>query len=116
MPKCIQSDTISQERSRRHLSANDARRMVAVREARRLYRENQTLCFWWARPDLIIRAADVPWVADGLRKHGGRQAWREAARLERLLGTVAAIESERLLPRVGQCGNDVPSGDHGHRA
>ena len=74
-------------RSRRHLSAGDARRMVAVREARRLYRENQTTCFWWARPDLVIRAVDVPWVADGLRKHGGRQAWRDASRLERLLGT-----------------------------
>ncbi|MBU6367589.1 MAG: hypothetical protein KJT01_15355 [Gemmatimonadetes bacterium] len=89
--------------------------MVAVREARRLYRENQTLCFWWARPDLVIRAADVPWVADQLRKHGGRQAWRDAARLERLLGTVEANEGERPLPPVGQLGNDVPSADHGHR-
>jgi hypothetical protein len=79
-------------RSRRHLSAGDARRMVAVREARRLYRENQTTCFWWARPDLVIRAVDVPWVADGLRKHGGRQAWRDAARLERLLAPVEAAE------------------------
>ena len=87
MPKCIQSDTSSQVRSRRRLSTSDARRMVAVREARRLYRENQTTCFWWARPDLVIRAVDVPWVADGLRKHGGRQAWHDAARLERLLGT-----------------------------
>jgi hypothetical protein len=59
--------------------------MVAVREARRLFRANHTTCFWWARPDLVVGAADVPWVADGLRKHGGRQQWRDAARLERLL-------------------------------
>lgn len=89
--------------------------MVAVREARRLYRENQTLCFWWARPDLVIRAADVPWVADQLRKHGGRQAWRDAARLERLLGIIETNEVARPLPPVGQLGNDVPSADHGHR-
>ena len=87
MRKRIQSDTNRQATGARRLSASDARRMVAVREARRLYRENQTLCFWWARADLVIRAADVPWVADQLRKHGGRQAWRDAARLERLLGT-----------------------------
>ncbi|MDX2192168.1 MAG: hypothetical protein NW201_02360 [Gemmatimonadales bacterium] len=72
-------------RSRRRLSAAAARRMVAVREARRLFREHHVTCFWWARPDLVIRADDVPWVADALRKHGGRHEWRDAAKLERLL-------------------------------
>ncbi len=72
-------------RSRRQLSAESARVMVSVREARKLFRANYITCFWWARPDLIIRAGDVAWVADGLRKHGGREAWRAAARLERLL-------------------------------
>ena len=80
-------------RSRRHLAAADARRMVAVREARRLFREHHTMCFWWARPDLVIGAADVPWVADGLRKHGGRQQWRDAAKLERLLAPQEAPEA-----------------------
>ena len=70
-------------RSRRHLSAEAAREMVRVREARKLYRAYYDTCFWWAQPDLRIRAADVAWVADGLRKHGGRAAWRAAARLER---------------------------------
>lgn len=72
-------------RSRRQLSANSARAMVCVREARKLFRANYLTCFWWARPDLIIRVGDVAWVADGLRKYGGRAAWRAAARLESML-------------------------------
>jgi hypothetical protein len=59
--------------------------MVGVREARKLFRANYLTCFWWARPDLVIRRGDVPWVADGLRKHGGRAEWRAAARLEQML-------------------------------
>ncbi len=59
--------------------------MVAVREARKLYRVHYLQCFWWARPDLVVGAKDVSWVADGLRKHGGRDAWRAAARLEQML-------------------------------
>lgn len=72
-------------RSKRTLSAADARAMVAVREARKLFRANHLTCFWWARPDIVIRDSDVAWVADGLRKHGGREAWRAAARLEQML-------------------------------
>ena len=71
--------------SKRHLSAESARAMVCVREARKLFRTNYITCFWWARPDLVIRTEEVAWVADGLRKHGGREAWRAAARLERML-------------------------------
>lgn len=59
--------------------------MVCVREARKFFRINYITCFWWARPDLVICAKDVPWVADGLRKHGGREQWRSAARLEQML-------------------------------
>jgi hypothetical protein len=73
------------QRSRRRLSAESARAMVCVREARKAFRMHYLRCFWWAREDLVIRLADVPWVADGLRKHGGRDEWRLAARLERLL-------------------------------
>lgn len=72
-------------RSRRQLSAESARAMVCVREARKLFRANYITCFWWARPDLLIRVGDVAWVADGLRKHGGREAWRAAAGLEGML-------------------------------
>ena len=73
------------QRSRRMLSAEHARAMVSVREARKAYRAHYLTCFWWARPDLVIRSGDVEWVADGLRKHGGRDAWRAAAQLEQLL-------------------------------
>lgn len=72
-------------RSKRHLSAESARAMVCVREARKLFRTNYIRCFWWARPDLVVGTADVAWVADGLRKHGGRDAWRAAAKLEHML-------------------------------
>lgn len=65
--------------------------MVCVREARKLFRANYIMCFWWARPDLVIRAEDVAWVANGLRKHGGREAWRAAAKLEQLLMAPSAV-------------------------
>jgi hypothetical protein len=68
-------------RSRRMLSAEDARAMVRVREARRAFRRFRTLCFWSYRPDLAIGLADVPWVAEQLMKHGNREAWKAGARL-----------------------------------
>lgn len=68
-------------RSRRALEPETARSMVRVREARRAFRRFRASCFWSYRPDLVIRSEDVPWVADQLRKHGNRDAWRVAARL-----------------------------------
>lgn len=68
-------------KSRRTLDADTARRMVRVREARRAFRRFRTSCFWSYRPDLEIRADDVPWVAEQLMKHGNREAWRVGTRL-----------------------------------
>lgn len=68
-------------RSRRSLLPETARAMVRVREARRAYRRFHASCFWSYRPDLVIRADDVPWVAEQLMKHGNREAWRIGARL-----------------------------------
>ena len=68
-------------KSRRTLDPEAARDMVRVREARRAFRRFRATCFWSYRPDLVIGIADVPWVADQLRKHGNREAWRVAARL-----------------------------------
>jgi hypothetical protein len=68
--------------SRRTLTPAQARDVVRVREARKLFRTHYATCFWWSRPDLVIGIADVPWVAAQLRKHGGRDEWRAAARLE----------------------------------
>lgn len=68
-------------KSRRVLDPETARAMVRVREARRAYRRFRTLCFWSYRPDLVITAEDVPWVAEQLMRHGNREAWRVGARL-----------------------------------
>lgn len=55
--------------------------MVRVREARRAFHRFRALCFWSFRPDLTIRADDVPWVAEQLMKHGNHDAWRTGAKL-----------------------------------
>jgi len=68
-------------RSRRTLDAETARAMVRVREARRLYRRYHAECFWSYDPDYRIGPGDVDWVAEQLRKHGGREAWDAARRL-----------------------------------
>jgi hypothetical protein len=68
-------------RSRRRLSAEEARAMVRVREARRAYREFHARCFWSYPPDLAIGPDDARWVAEQLMKHGDRRAWEKGARL-----------------------------------
>jgi hypothetical protein len=68
-------------KSRRTLDPETARTMVKVREARRAFRRFRSMCFWSYRPDLIIRAEDVAWVAEQLMKHGNRKAWHAGARL-----------------------------------
>jgi hypothetical protein len=68
-------------KSRRRLAPETARAMVRVREARRAYRRFHTRCFWSFKPDYVIRLSDVPWVAQGLRRHGGRDAWNVASKL-----------------------------------
>lgn len=68
-------------KSRRRLDADTARAMVRVREARRAFRRFRASCFWSSRPDLVIGAKDVPWVAERLMKHGNRDAWRIGAKL-----------------------------------
>jgi len=67
--------------SRRELSSVDARRMVQVREARRAYRRFHAQCFWSYPLDLKIRTVDVEWVAERLKRHGGREAWELGAKL-----------------------------------
>jgi hypothetical protein len=68
-------------KSRRVLTPDAARNMVRVREARRAYRRFRVACFWSYAPDLIITAADVPWVAEQLMRHGDRAAYLVGARL-----------------------------------
>ena len=68
-------------KSRRALDPDVARTMVRVREARRAFRRFRASCFWSYRPDLVITAQDIPWVAEQLKKHGNREAWRVAVKL-----------------------------------
>ncbi len=68
-------------KSRRRLSAEDAKAMVRVREARRAFRKFHTRCFWSTDPRRVITAADVPWVTEQLMTHGGREGWELGAKL-----------------------------------
>ena len=68
-------------KSRRVLDPATARAMVRVREARRVYRRFHAECFWSFDPDYRIGPPDVVWVADQLRRYGGRDAWEVARTL-----------------------------------
>lgn len=68
-------------KSRRSLDSETARAMVKVREARRAYRRFHAECFWSYDPEYVIGPSDVEWVAEQLRKNGGREAWVVAGAL-----------------------------------
>ncbi len=68
-------------KSRRVLDPETARTMVRVREARRAYRRFYAKCFWSFDPGYRIGPSDVAWVAEQLRRHGGRDAWEAAEKL-----------------------------------
>ena len=68
-------------KSRRVLSATDAREMVRVREARRAFRTFHAQCFWHMRKDLLVTRDDIPDIIRGLRKNGGRRGFLVAAKL-----------------------------------
>jgi len=68
-------------KSRRKLDPETARAMVRVREVRRAYRRFHAECFWSFDPTYSIGASDIAWVAEQLRKHGGRDAWEAATKL-----------------------------------
>jgi hypothetical protein len=68
-------------KSRRVLDPETARAMVRVREASRAYRRFHAKCFWSFDPDYRIGPSDVAWVAEQLRRHGGRDAWEAAEKL-----------------------------------
>ena len=68
-------------KSRRELDSGTARDMVRVREARRAFRRFHAQCFWSSPPTLKIGLADVHWVCQQLKRHGGRDAWEVATKL-----------------------------------
>jgi len=71
-------------KSRRRLSAADARRMVAVREARKAFQKYRVECFWSFR-DVTAGLTDVPWIIEQLRVNGNFDALKTANRLKALL-------------------------------
>lgn len=68
-------------KSRRVLSAETARQMVLVREARRAYRRFHSRCFWSFDPRYRITLDDVSWVGQRLMSYGGREGWNVGAKL-----------------------------------
>lgn len=71
-------------KSRRPLDPAQARSMVAVREARRAFRDNKTQCFWSFDPEWNIQSEQVPLVIRTLRNEGNAQAFAVAKRLHKL--------------------------------
>ena len=71
-------------RSRRALDPSTARRMVAIREARRAYRSYYHTCFWSYQPNAVIQTKDIGWVVEGLKKEGDRHAYEWARRIASL--------------------------------
>ena len=68
-------------KSRRHLSPEDAKNMVRLREARRAFKTFYSQCFWYMNENMNITLADVPEITRGLRQNGGRQGFLLAAKL-----------------------------------
>jgi hypothetical protein len=58
--------------------------MVAVRMARRAFRDFRVQCFWSFR-DVSITLSRVGWVIEQLQRNGNRAAWDRAARIRKLL-------------------------------
>lgn len=52
-----------------------------LRTARRAFRRFHAQCFWYLHADLEITLADLPMIADGLRKNGGHSGFLLAAKL-----------------------------------
>jgi hypothetical protein len=50
--------------------------------ANQLYRQYHTLCFWHSPRDLVITEELIPFVAKGLRNHGGRRGFILARKLD----------------------------------
>lgn len=73
------------QKSRRQLSPHQARRMVAVREARKAFRDFKTECFWSFDPGWTIQADAIPLVIETLKNEGNRDAFERARTLQRLI-------------------------------
>ena len=57
------------------------REEARVQAAREAFRQFRAQCFWYLRADLEITPAEVPMIAEGLRRNGGRVGFLLAAKL-----------------------------------
>lgn len=71
-------------KSKRRLTPEQARRMVKVREAKRLYKKFHSLCFWSYDPHYNIQSDDIDWLCDQLMKNGNQKTWAAAHKLLKL--------------------------------
>lgn len=73
------------KKSRRGLNPEQARRMVAVREAQKAYDTHRHEYFWSYRDGAKIGFEDVDWVVQGLMNEGDRAAFEKARKIRRLV-------------------------------
>ncbi|MCC5848032.1 MAG: hypothetical protein JJU29_08050 [Verrucomicrobia bacterium] len=71
-------------KSRRRLDPDQARRMVAVREARRAFRDHKAIYFWSFNPEWKVEYDQIPVVIRTLRNEGDAKAFALAKRLHQL--------------------------------
>ena len=57
--------------------------MVAVREARKAFREMRARCFWSTPASFVLEPEDIPWIAERLVRYGGKRGWELAEKLRR---------------------------------
>ncbi len=67
------------ELARRGAEARWAAKNQRLALAREAFRRFHSRCFWYADPKLEIATGDLSFVADGLRKYGGREEYLVAA-------------------------------------
>ncbi len=63
------------------VALNAEQRRQRVERAQRAYRGFHARCFWSYREDAVITESKISFVIRGLREHGGREGYAQAAEL-----------------------------------
>lgn len=82
------------KKSRRGLTPEQARRMVAVREAQKAYDTHRHEYFWSSPDGIRIDEESVPFVVKGLMNEGNRAAFELARHIKRLYNGAPSCRSE----------------------
>lgn len=54
---------------------------VRLARAQEAFSRYYARCFWFMDPKLVVTEENLPRIAEGLRNHGDREAWRLAEEL-----------------------------------